>query len=203
MIFTPEHIKILSDLVTFSKIDRYRGMLPAKMAAFYAQDILEEMIDQNLVESFVVSYPCGSEQTFYKMTKAGRKALEEEQANTRAGEYSHEQAEDHPYKKIRDNITADNLQEEHNHILNDIFHLSKVQRNGGLTPMEELQEYGPYEINTLYAKGYIIRVKVTMRDKTKRKGLILSDKGIKALELFEKKKKDKERKSSNQFGVLA
>lgn len=172
-----QHFEILNDIAKFADVERYRGMLPAKLALCYDTRKVEELIEANLVERVFISFSCGQESQLLKLTEQGRTALEdlcdpggEDPAQPRG-------------KKIliQPKPECAELTPEQMQIMSDILHYSKIHRFGGLMPHTETTVYPPRDLNILFARGFVIRVKAELGSGKKRKGLILSDKGLRCL----------------------
>lgn len=157
------HLRILKDVASFASIKRYRGMMPARLAMFTDKTKVDELVELELIERMHMSYPCGSEETLLEITSEGRQAL--------AAGYTPVPEEANPELDLsRPQLL----------ILNDIYHFCKISRFRGMMPPDELVGYNARDVNTLFAQGYVIKVKADMGGGKKRKGLILSDKGVRA-----------------------
>ncbi|MBG0777097.1 MAG: hypothetical protein H0S85_11785 [Desulfovibrionaceae bacterium] len=169
------HIKILKDIKSFTKVKKYRGMLPSKLALFNQDRKFDELLEAGLVQRLYVTTACGSESLYFKLTDNGHGFLdslspEELCADECPREYGDEED---------DYLTTDQAS-----ILNDIYHYSKITKHGGIMPTELLGEFDSRIINALFSKGCLIRVKADMGRSRKRKGLMLSEKGLRLLLFF-------------------
>lgn len=165
-----EHLTVLKDMAVFSKVRRYRGMLPHNVSIFYDEAVINDLVQNEYVERIQVSFSCGSERVLLKPTKKGLDAAEKlRQADT----------ETDKEKKIRELRAL--LTEEQFDILNDVHHYSHIRRHNGMMPMEKLEIYDTKSVNELYGQGFIIKVKAEPGTGKKRKGYILSEKGIAVL----------------------
>ncbi len=172
-----QHAEILSDIASFAEVERYRGMLPAKLALCYDELKVEELIQANLVERVFITFSCGQESQLLKLTEQGRAALEdlENVGDDEQGQVRRKKALT-SLKPECVELTPEQLQ-----IMSDILHYSKIHRFGGLMPHTETAEYPARDLNILFARGFVIRVKAELGSGKKRKGLILSDKGLRCL----------------------
>jgi len=169
MQFDTRHLRILRDLSLFSKVKRYQGMLPAKLAVFYEDEKVRDLIEQGIVERYNISFPCGSHTAMLRLTEQGKQTVASLPQSEAA---EHDAATDGP---------AESLSPEHAAALADIYHFSKIQRYGGMMPESELNNYDLKTINQLYALGFVARVSVDTGTKKKRKGLIVSEKALRYL----------------------
>ncbi len=169
-----QHIEILKDIESFSDVARYRGMLPASLAMCYSESAIEELVQAQFIERMFISYSCGKESRFFKLTDQGRAELH---WLNQGGPHD----ADARKKGSQRNPDCDELTEEQLQIMSDILHFSKIHRYGGLMPQSETEIYPPQELNRLFARGFVIRVKAELGSGKKRKGLILSDLGLRCL----------------------
>ncbi len=181
-----EHLKALRDVAAFGRIKRYHGMLPAKLAMFLEESKLKDLLQAGYIERLHVSFSCGSETKLLKLTDKGEElvarlraegTLEDTSPPVTAGTTPPNQSEaGEEHRPALEPLTREQLI-----ILNDIYHFSKITRFGGIMPLDKLKEYAAADINTLYGRGFIIRVKAEVGAGAKRKGYILSDKGAEHL----------------------
>lgn len=166
-----EHLKILKDIFLFSKVHRYHGMLPRKLALFYDEAAIDELLLAEFIERVHFKYPCGSNTMLLRLTPAGLAALH---------------ASQEPTETLPDDIALDELTPAQWDLLSDVYHLSQLRRHGGIMPLEKVEDdkMDPKIINELYARGFLIRVKAEMGSGKKRKGFILSNKGLRHLNLY-------------------
>ncbi len=173
MELTLRHLRILKDIAAFSRVKRYRGMLPGKLALCYDQSLIDELLAAGLISRLQASYSCGSETMLLKLSTQGEQLLHDLALPGQADESS----------CAEDALPVD-ITPEQRLLLNDIFHFSQISRFGGMMPNTEIDAYAPRDVNTLFAKGYIVRVKSESGSGVGLKGLILSDRGIAALRAF-------------------
>lgn len=166
-----EHLKVLKDISLFSRVHRYHGMLPRKLALFYDDQTIDDLLHAEYIERVHFKYPCGSNTMLLRLTTAGAAAL---QADVGAAEM------------LPDNVVLDELTQEQWDVLSDIYHTSQLRRYGGILPLEKVEDerMDPKIINKLYARGFLIRVKAEMGSGKKRKGFIISNKGLRYLNLY-------------------
>ncbi len=174
------HVKILQDIIVFSSVERYRGMLPSKLALCHDQRKIDELVAADLVERMEMSYPCGQESTLLKLTETGQIVMENLAHN---GAHIVKPRPKHERQETELPLECRSLSALQWKILEDVFHFSKISRFGGIMPNTETENYPPKELNQLFAQGYIIRVKAEIGTGEKRKGYILSDKGLRCLEV--------------------
>ncbi len=168
------HAAILKDVAAFSKIKRYRGMLPTRLVMYQDQIKIDELLEAGFIERLNVSMPCGSEHTLLKLTDAGSEAVKVLDRPDADSPAKQELVSQEP-EACR---VLENLNEEQMDILNDVFHYSKIKRFGGMMHYDELSIYDVKNVNILFARGFVIRVKADLGSGKKRKGLILSEKGL-------------------------
>lgn len=166
---SPEHLKILKDIAVFSRVHRYHGMLPRKLAMFYDDAAIEDLLREEHIERVHFNYPCGSESVLLRLTESGQRLLAESRdALDAMGESPMEE-----------------LTPQQWNLLSDIYHTSQLRKYGGIMPLGKIEDekLSPKEVNQLYARGYLIRVKAEMGSGKKRKGFLISNKGLRTLNL--------------------
>ncbi|GAB7079687.1 hypothetical protein [Megalodesulfovibrio paquesii] len=166
-----EHLKILKDISLFARVHRYHGMLPRKLALFYDEAAIDELLEAELIERVHFKYPCGSNTMLLRLTPTGANTLQQQQASD---------------DTLPDNDVLDELTPEQWDVLSDMYHTSQLRRYAGILPLEKIDDerLNPKIINVLYARGFIIRVKAEMGSGKKRKGFIISNKGLRYLNLY-------------------
>lgn len=169
MIVDAAHIAILRDVAAFSRVKRYRGMMPTRLALYQEQAKVDDLVEAGLVERINATMSCGSEHVLLKLTKEGSEALRSLEADQDAA--ADPTAPEEAASERR-------LSEEQEDILNDIYHFSKIKRYGGMTSPDLLEDYDVKSVNNLFARGFVIRVKADLGSGRKRKGFILSEKGL-------------------------
>lgn len=173
-----QHIEILQDIASFSGIERYRGMLPTKLALCHDERKINELMAAGLVERMEMSFACGQETVLLKLTESGEELVDSMAGNGSGVLSLARKPKREPIPKAPECQSISPAQWQ---IINDIFHFSKIHRFGGLMPSSEAEAFPPRELNQLFAQGFIIRVKSEIGSGRKRKGYILSDKGLRCL----------------------
>lgn len=172
-------LRILQDIRNFTKVRRYRGMFPTKLAMFHDQNVIDELLEEGFIERIFIDLPCGSESKLLKLTEAGMDYLDTlcslppDPAVAVSADCEPESAEPDPEALTKDQKV----------LLSDIYHFSNIRRFGGMMPREELENYNLRDVNTLYVRGYIIRIKAESGSGKKRRGMMLSDKGLRIMGL--------------------
>ena len=167
-----EKLQILADIDSFSNIQRYRGMMPSRLAMFHDDEQLTELINNEYVERVLVDLPCGSETKLLKLTDLGAELLDEARVS---GSFT-EPGPQRPQLEIE-------LSKRQWILLKDIYHFSGIHRHRGMMPLSELEAYDQEDVRALYANGLIIRVKIESGGK-KIKGMALSRKGLRLIGLL-------------------
>lgn len=153
---------IIRAVSEFASLDRYQGALPRKHALLYDENDLKALIDAGLLERMKFTFSCGRRSEGFRLTAAGREAL--------AG--------------LPEALPDEGgLDPEHIDIMNDIYHFSKITRNKGVMPKDTARRYQRDDLDDLFSRGYILRVKVKAfpRDGKAVKGFVLSSKGLRIL----------------------
>ncbi len=158
-------MELLQDIASFSKVRRYKGMLPSKLTLFYDESRVEELITSGYIERLIVSYPCGSEPSYLRLTNSGEEMLQNLGISSA------------PQKRSPKRL-VDDLTEEQLLLLNDLFHYAQVTCNGGMAPISCIEAESLKDLNMLLTKGYALRVKTESGKGKKRKGLVLTEKGL-------------------------
>lgn len=164
-----EHLKILKDVSVFSRVHRYHGMLPRKLTLFYDEDSIDDLLHAEFIERVHFNYPCGSNTILLRLTPSGQKALQENE----------DALEPLPGE------TLNELTQEQWDVLSDVYHISQLRRYAGIMPLQAVEEekLDPKIVNHLYARGFLIRVKAEMGSGKKRKGFLLTNKGLRYLNI--------------------
>lgn len=164
-----EHLKILKDVSVFSKVHRYHGMLPRKLTLFYDEEIIDDLLHAEYIERVHFNYPCGSNTMLLRLTSAGQQALK----------LNEDVIESMPPEQVEE------LTQEQWDVLSDVYHISQLREHAGILPLEKVDamKVDPKIVNHLYARGFLIRVKAEMGTGKKRKGYIISNKGLRYLNL--------------------
>lgn len=168
MLLDNEHLQILADIESFAAIKKYRGMMPNRLTLFHQPDKLDELLQCGLVERVHVDMPCGAESRLFKLTDQGVEELERYRQSDEGQDFA----------KTSQPGAFSGLTRPQWILLNDIFHISQMHKNGGIAPNDELAAYDPADIQALYKGGLIVRVKAETGKGGKRKGLVLSRKGL-------------------------
>lgn len=173
-VLTPKHLQILKDVDRFSHIQRYHGLLPEKHALFYDRDILAELIRECLIQEGTIIATCGNRLKGYRLTDSARQTLDAMGVNLDETGLLH---------KVEMALGMDQgeLGEADLSILRDIWHGSKISKNNGLMPKEELTGCDKDRLRKLYESGYILYLKVKGVCVKHRKGYILSELGKRLL----------------------
>ncbi len=172
MEITPSQGDIIKAAAAFSSLDRYQGALPKKHALIYDEDDLAVLINDGLLETMRFTFSCGRQSEGLRLTALGREAL--------AG-----LPQDEPEDALDDGL--DELAPEHIDIMNDIYHFSKITKNKGVMPKELSRRYVAEDLDDLFSRGYILRVKVKVKSKADAKsakpvkGYVLSSKGLRII----------------------
>jgi predicted transcriptional regulator len=174
MALTPKHLQILKDVDRFSRIQRYHGLLPEKHALFYDRDLLAELIAQCLVEEGTIIAKCGNRLKGYRLTDSARKTLAEMGVNLDDSGLLQK-------VELALGVDQDELAEADLRILRDIWYGSKISKNNGLMPKEELTATDKERLKTLYEHGYVLYLKVKGLSVKHKKGYILSELGKRLL----------------------
>jgi len=169
MEITPSQEDIIKAVAAFSSLDRYQGALPKKHALIYDENELNALMEEGLIEKMRFTFSCGRQSEGLRLTALGREAL--------AGL---------PQEVPEDAMDegASELAPEHIDIMNDIYHFSKITRNKGVMPRELSRRYLNEDLEDLFSRGYILRVKVKVKSKDDAKdartikGYVLSAKGL-------------------------
>jgi hypothetical protein len=170
---TPNHtyVKILRDIEAFAPVRRYYGMLPFKLAVFHDDPCTEELIRAGLMERVFMDLPCGSENTLFRLTDEGRAYL-------RQAGVLQEDGDDGAEAEASD---EDALTKEQRVLLKDIYHCSRIHRFDGMMPVDMVDSASTRDMNALFRDGYVLKVTSDTGASGKRKGLILSRKGLERL----------------------
>ncbi len=62
-----------------------------------------------------------------------------------------------------------------------MFHLSKTVRYRGMMPEKKARFYDADDVEDLFARGYLLRVRAKWGEGKKAKGLMVSSKGLRVL----------------------
>lgn len=181
MDITSRHHKVLQDIQAFTKVKKYRGMLPVKLVVYENEDAVSDLVECGMVERILVDMPCGGEMRLLKLTDSGEDFLDEADEHK---ECISELPEGEPIVCVYTSKVVDcddelyDLTKEMLNLLADVHHYSRIKRFGGMMPAEEAKAYSGEAMSTLLAAGCLVRIKAEMGGDKKRKGFILSEKGL-------------------------
>lgn len=166
--FGETELQILRDVQRFSTVKRYHGLLPEKYALLYDQGTLHSLLRQSLLESGMVLSRCGSKLHGYRLTDQAATALRELGLGAAGSPMSCS------FRELQgEELDCLDLQ-----ILADVLHYSRIRRNGGLCPKDELYEdHGKKDVKRLYEMGLLLYVKLKDAGGKSRKGYVLSELG--------------------------
>lgn len=175
MALNDAELGVLKDIQNYSRIERYLGMLPAKLTVVYQDGLLQNLIDLGLVEEGVILTSCGANPSGFRLTDEGRQTLFESGCRSPKDRWERLAASQHPDVDALDADTLD--------VLVDLYHLSKLRRFGGVVPVDFLEGYSRASFSALYDLGLIYWVKLKGKDVQRSKGYILSDKAVRLLRM--------------------
>ncbi|GAB7023052.1 hypothetical protein [Salidesulfovibrio brasiliensis] len=166
---------VLKDIQNYSRIERYHGMLPAKLADVYDEGVIARLVDLELIEEGAILTKCGSNPSGYRLTDDGKAALSDSGFCARDSRWAKLTASEHPDVDSLDEGTLD--------VLADLYHLSRLRRSGGLVRKEFLEDYDNSSLSALYDLGLVYWVKLKGKKVESGKGYMISDKAIRMLKL--------------------
>lgn len=173
MLLTELHIQILKHVHAYATIKRYHGMLPQRDSSIYANEALDYLIAEGLVEEGVILTSCGSNPKGYRLSKSAINELEELGIDFK----------NEDWEALRENdwVADDLLDEEHIDALVDIYHFSKIKKFNGMAPKKLLIDYDENLFKVLYDMGYVFHIKLKGSNVKYQKGYVLSDKARRVL----------------------
>ncbi|MFZ5813323.1 MAG: hypothetical protein ACOY4F_14895 [Thermodesulfobacteriota bacterium] len=144
----------------FLNVERYQGAMPRRHTFLYDEKDVKELVRNDYLEWIKLTFSCGKGLKGLRLTDAGRRALE---------------------KPVDPRSGPEDLEPEHLDILNDVFHLSKTVRYRGMMPEKKARFYSADDVEDLFARGYLLRVRVKWGEGKKAKGYMVSAKGLRVL----------------------
>lgn len=157
MELTPTQLGILKTVAEFAALERYQGAMPRKHTFLYDEGDLKDLVRQDLLEWIKLTFSCGKGVKGLRLTHDGRRLLD----------------------AIRSvDTAADQLEPEHIDLLSDIYHLSKTTRHRGIMPDKKCRDYDRHDLEDLYLRGYVIRVRLRWDGDRKSKGYVVTRKGL-------------------------
>lgn len=168
MQITRDKMAILQAVIGFAHVEKYQGTLPRKLALMYDEDDVQDLVAMGLLEWTTMTYSCGRDVFGLRATVAGK-------------ELADECAPD-PQPDQETGGACIEFTHEHLTLLSDIYHYSKVSHLEGLYPERLAKGQSKEDLDDLFDRGLIIKVRVNRQDDDKRiKGFLLSSKGKKTL----------------------
>lgn len=152
---------IVKAVAEFAAVERYQGSMPRRHTFLYDERDIKELVRGDYLEWIKLTFSCGKALKGLRLTDAGRRALELDGIPSRE--------------------EADGLEPEHLDILGDAYHLSKTTRYRGIMPDKKVRRYDPDDVADLFARGYLMRVRVKWGEGKKAKGYVVSAKGLRVL----------------------
>jgi hypothetical protein len=152
---------IVKAVAEFSAVERYQGSMPRRHTFLYDERDIKELVRSDYLEWIKLTFSCGKGLKGLRLTDAGRRAL--------------------AMDGIPDPDGAEGLEPEHLDILSDAFHLARTTRYRGIMPDKKVRFYDPEDVADLFARGYLLRVRIKWGEGKKAKGYVVSTKGLRVL----------------------
>ncbi|GAB6036897.1 hypothetical protein JCM15519_14560 [Fundidesulfovibrio butyratiphilus] len=162
MHLSPQERALLASVSRFETIGRYQGLMPGKHLVTFGQDLTARLERLGLIEEVELTYNCGKTLKAVRLTPQGRLEIEDEQ---------HPQGADDPAE----------LTLEHLVLLQDVLHFSHMPRYRFMLPAKKAKIYNQEDLNDLFVRGYLLKLKVSTDDRGAAKGYVISAKGEKVL----------------------
>jgi len=151
---------IVKAVAEFSAVERYQGAMPRRHTFLYDERDIKELVHADFLEWIKLTFSCGKGLKGLRLTDAGRRMLS-------GGRVP--------------GADSTGLEPEHLDVLGDTYHLSKTSRYRGIMPEKKARFYDPDDVADLFARGYLLRVRIKWGEGRKAKGYIVSTKGLRAL----------------------
>jgi hypothetical protein len=152
---------IVKAVAEFTAVERYQGSMPRRHTFLYDERDIKELVRRDYLEWIKLTFSCGKGLKGLRLTEAGRRALAMDGISAQGG--------------------TEMLEPEHVDILNDAYHLARTTRYRGLMPDKKARSYDPDDVADLFARGYLLRVRIKWGEGEKAKGYVISAKGLRVL----------------------
>lgn len=150
---------IVKAVAEFAAVERYQGAMPRRHTFLYDERDIKELVRGDYLEWIKLTFSCGKGLKGLRLTEAGRRAVALDLPGQDGG----------------------GLEPEHLDILGDAYHLARTTRYRGIMPDKKTRFYDPDDVADLFARGYLLRVRVKWGEGRKAKGYVVSTKGLRVL----------------------
>ncbi|WP_432736222.1 hypothetical protein [Maridesulfovibrio sp. FT414] len=168
-------MQLLKHIKSYSRIQRYHGMLPGREAVFYDQFLLDELLAAGLIEKGSVCTSCGNTLVGYRLSKKAESEFEKKGIGANDSDWENICCVDMEIDQYLDRV--------HVKALIDIYHLTRVSFFGGLAPKGMLASgYAETVLNVLLDVGFIYKISLKGPTIKYENGFVLSDKASRMLQ---------------------
>ncbi|WP_319759938.1 hypothetical protein [Maridesulfovibrio sp.] len=174
MFLSERHLQFLKHVRSYSKIERYHGLLPKRETHLYENELVDELLDAGLVDEGSICTSCGNNLNGYRLSGKAEKELDnlgEEVKDQNWETLCHIDVE---LDKILDKV--------HIRALIDIYYLSKISIFRGIAPKSVLLEsFSENILNVLLDVGYINKISIKGPAILYENGFVMADRASRML----------------------
>lgn len=174
MVLNERHIQLLKHVRSYSKIERYHGLLPKRETYLYDQELIAELLEAGLINEGSICASCGNNLEGYSISRKAEKEFDR----------LHMDIKDHDWEAFCgiDVEINEILDKVHVRALIDIFHLSRISLYRGIAPRSVLQAAFTEDIlNVLLDVGYINKISLKGPAILYENGFVLADRASRML----------------------
>ncbi len=174
MILNERHIQLLKHVKSYSKIQRYHGLLPKRETFLYDPELIGELLDAGLIDEGCICVACGNNLEGYRISRKAEKEFDRLGMAVRDQDWETFCGINVEVNEILDKV--------HIRALIDIFHFSRISLFRGIAPKRLLQEAFTEDIlNVLLDVGYINKISLKGPTISYESGFVLADRASRML----------------------
>ncbi len=174
MVLTERHMLLLKHIRSYSKIDRYHGLLPKRETYLYDPELISELLKSGLIDEGSICTSCGNNLEGYRVSRKVEKEFDRFGEEIKDKDWETFCGIDIEINEILDKV--------HVRALIDVFHLSRISLFRGIAPKSIMQESFTADIlNVLLDVGYINKISLKGPAILYESGFVLTDRASRML----------------------
>ncbi|WP_419779663.1 hypothetical protein [Maridesulfovibrio sp.] len=174
MVLNERHMQLLKHVRSYSKIERYHGLLPKRETYLYDKGLIDKLLEAGLIDEGSICTACGNNLVGYRISRMAEKEFDRLDMDVKDNDWETFCGIDVEINEILDKV--------HIKALIDIFHLSRISLFRGIAPRCILQEAFTEDIlNVLLDVGYINKISLKGPAILYENGFVLADRASRML----------------------
>ena len=174
MVLNERHMQLLKHIRSYSKIERYHGLLPKRETNLYEPELINELLESGLIDEGSICTSCGNNLEGYRVSRKAEKEFDRLGEEVKDKDWETFCGIDVEINEILDKV--------HIRALIDIFHLSRISLFRGIAPKCIMQEAFTDDIlNVLLDVGYINKISLKGPAILYESGFVLADRASRML----------------------